>query len=69
MASHPLMLLKLAQGFSIGGLLLGTRAILLVAMPLGATVVIFQSGMELAISAWKREWGVHSAFHVICGTR
>jgi hypothetical protein len=63
--SRPLRLLKFAQEVSIGVLLLGTITILLVAMPLGATVAFFRSGVELAISACKRAWGVHGAFHVI----
>jgi hypothetical protein len=69
MASRPLMLLKLAHEVSIRGLLLGTIAIFLEAMPLGATVAIFWLGMELAISASKRAWGVHGDFHVICQMR
>jgi hypothetical protein len=68
MVSIPLMLLKLAQKVTVVGLLLGTSTIFLVAMPLGATVAMFRSGLELAISAWKIAWGVHGAFHVICGT-
>jgi hypothetical protein len=67
MASHPLRLLKLAQEVSVDGLLLGTSDIFLVAIPLGAIVAVFWLGVELAISAWKRAWGVHSAFRVICG--
>jgi hypothetical protein len=63
------MLLKLAQEVSIGGLLLGIRVILLVAMLLGATVAIFHSGVELAISSWKKEWVMHGTFHVIYGGR
>jgi hypothetical protein len=41
MASCPLRLLKLAQEISIGGLLLGTSAILLVEMYLGANVAFW----------------------------
>jgi hypothetical protein len=59
---------KLAHEISICGFLLGTSAILLVAMPLSATVAIFRSGVDFAILAWKRVWGVHGAFHVILGT-
>jgi hypothetical protein len=40
MVSCPLRLLKLDREVYIGGLLLGTSAILLVAMHVGATVVI-----------------------------
>jgi hypothetical protein len=69
MASRPLRLLKLDQEVSIGGLLLVKSAILLVAMHVGASVVIFRSGVELAISAWKRAWGMHGDFRVIYGTR
>jgi hypothetical protein len=62
MASYQLSLLKLAQEVYIGGLVLVTIAIFLVALSLRATVAFFLVGRG---KAWKRVWGVHVAFHVI----